>query len=206
MDDFIGRLTSTLAEYDEPVVLVMYGDHIPALDLTEESLENNNLYGTEYVIWSNFGLEGDDEDMYSYQLASHVMEMIDMQVGTVFTYQQNHKNSETYLSDLKAIGYDMLYGKYYIYGGTNPFKATDMKMGVKEIKIDEVVKIGDKYYIKGQNFNEYSKVTLNGKALKTIYLGTNILGLLEDVNPDDVDNMKVSQVETKTKEIMSTTE
>ena len=38
------------------------------------------------------------------------MDMLDMQVGTVFTYQQKHKNSETYLSDLKALGYDMLYG------------------------------------------------------------------------------------------------
>lgn len=52
-------------------------------------------------------------------------------VGTVFTYQQNHKNSETYLEDLKAIGYDILYGKYYLYGGKNPFEPTDMKMGVK---------------------------------------------------------------------------
>ena len=206
MDDFIGRLTSTLEQYDEPVVLVMYGDHIPAIDLAEEDLDNRNLYGTEYVIWSNFGLQGDDEDMYTYQLASHVMEMLDMQVGTVFTYQQNHKNSETYLADLKAIGYDMLYGKYYMYGGTNPFEPTDMRMGVKEIKINEVVQIGDRYYIKGQNFNEYSKVTLRGKTLKTIYLGTNILGLQEDVDPKDAADMKVSQVETKTKEIMSTTE
>ena len=206
MDLFIKRLTDTLNKYDEPVVLVMYGDHIPAIDLTEDALENRNLYGTEYVIWSNFGLQGPDEDMYTYQLASHVMEMLDMQVGTVFTYQQNHKNSETYLQDLKAIGYDMLYGKYYMYGGKNPFEATDMKMGVKEIKIEEVVQIGDRYYIKGKNFNEYSKVTLDGKTLKTIYLGSNILGLQEEVDPEDVKDMKVSQVEKKTNEIMSTTE
>ena len=206
MDDFVGRLVETLEKYKEPTVLVMYGDHIPAIDLTEDSLTNNNLYGTEYVIWNNFGMTGDDEDLYTYQLASHVMDMLDMQVGTVFTYQQKHKNSETYLSDLKAIGYDMLYGKYYMYGGTNPFEPSDMKMGVKKIKIDEVVKVGSKYYIKGENFNEYSKVTLKGKTLKTIYLGTNILGLLEEVDPEDVAVMKVSQVESKSNEIMSTTE
>ena len=206
MDNFIGQLTETLSNYDEPVVLVMYGDHIPAIDMTEDDLASRNLYGTEYVIWSNFGLDGDDEDMYSYQLAAHVTEMLDMQVGTVFTYQQNHKNSETYLEDLKAIGYDILYGKYYLYGGKNPFEPTDMKMGVKDITIDEVVKIGDKYYIKGKNFTEYSKVTLDGKTLKTIYLGSNILGLLEDVDPDDAANMKVSQIETKSNEILSTTE
>lgn len=206
MDKFIAQLTKTLNDYDEPVVLVMYGDHIPAIDMTEDDLTNNNLYGTEYVIWSNFDLQGSDEDMYAYQLASHVTEMLDMQVGTVFTYQQNHKNSETYLQDLKAIGYDILYGKYYLYGGKNPFKPTDMKMGVNDITIDEVVKIGDKYYIKGNNFTEYSKVTLDGETLKTIYLGRNILGLLEEVDPEDAANMKVSQIETKSNEILSTTE
>ena len=184
----------------------MYGDHIPAIDLTEDDLQNGNLYGTEYVIWSNFGLEGDDEDMYTYQLTSHLLEMLDMQVGTIFTYQQNHKNSETYLSDLKALGYDMLYGKQYIYGGSDPFAPTDMKMGVKDIKIESVVKIGDRYYIKGQNFTEYSKVTLDGETLKTIFLGESILGLLEEVDPEDASRMKVSQIERKGNEILSTTE
>ena len=129
-----------------------------------------------------------------------------MQVGTIFTYQQNHKNSETYLDDLKALGYDMLYGKQYIYGGSDPFAPTDMKMGVKDIKIESVVKIGDRYYIKGQNFTEYSKVTLDGETLKTIFLGENILGLLEEVDPEDASRMKVSQIERKGNEILSTTE
>ena len=206
MDKFIGELTETLARRDEPTVLVMYGDHIPAIDITEDDLENRNLYGTQYIIWNNFGMKKDDENLHTYQLASHVLDMLDMQVGTIFTYQQNHKNSETYLSDLKALGYDMLYGKYYIYGGTDPFEPTKLKMGVKDIKIDEVVKIGDRYYIKGQNFTQYSKVTLNGKTLKTIYLGESVLGLLEEVDPEDAPNMKVSQIENKSKEILSTTE
>ena len=206
MDQFIKALTDTLAKREEPTVLVMYGDHIPALDMTEDDLESGNLYGTQYLIWNNMGLEKDDENLHAYQLAAHVMEMLDMQVGTIFTYQQNHKNSETYLADLKALGYDMLYGKYYIYGGTNPFKPTNLKMGVNDITIDEIVKIGDKYYIKGRNFTQYSKVTLDGKELKTIYLGENVLGLLEDVDPDDADKMKVSQIENKSGEILSTTE
>lgn len=103
--------------------------------MTEDDLESGNLYGTQYLIWNNMGLKKDDENLHAYQLAAHVMEMLDMQVGTIFTYQQNHKNSETYLADLKALGYDMLYGKYYIYGGTNPFKPTNMKMGVNDITI-----------------------------------------------------------------------
>ena len=206
MDQFVKELTDELAKLDEPTILVMYGDHIPALDITEDDLENGNLFGTQYIVWNNMNLQKDDENLYSYQLAAHVMDMVDLQVGTIFTYQQNHKNSETYLSDLKALGYDMLYGKYYIYGGKNPFKPTDLQMGVNDITIDEVVKIGEKYYIKGKNFTQYSKVTLNGKELNTIYLGENVLGLLEDVDPEDAANMKVSQIENKSGEILSTTE
>ena len=206
MDQFIGDLVETLSEYDEPIILAMYGDHIPAIEIEEDDLDNKNLYGTEYVIWSNYDMPKEDEDLHTYQLTAHIMDMIDMEVGTIFTYQLNHANSETYQDDLKALGYDILYGKYFIYGGTNPFTATGMKMGVKDIKITDVVKIGDKYYIKGENFTQYSKVTLNGKELNTIYLGENVLGLLEDVDPEDVDNMKVSQIENKSNEILSTTE
>ena len=206
MDQFIGDLIDKLSKRDEPIMLAMYGDHIPAIDMTEDDLESGNLYATQYLIWNNFGLAKDDENLHTYQLASHMMDMVDLQVGTIFTYQQNHKNSETYLDDLKALGYDMLYGKRYIYGGTNPFTPTKLKMGVNDITIDDVVKIGDRYYIKGKNFTQYSKITLNGKELNTIYLGENILGLLEDVDPEEAANMKVSQIETKNKEILSTTE
>lgn len=87
----------------------------------------------------------------------------------------------------------------------NPYKATNLKMGVKDIKIDEIVKIGENYYIKGQNFTEYSKVSLDGEILSTVYLGPTILALKEEVDPEDVSKMKISQVE-KNKEILSTTE
>ena len=78
-------------------------------------------------------------------------------------------------------------------------------MGVKKIKIDEIVEIGDNYYIKGQNFTEYSKVSLDGEILDTVYLGPTILALKDKVDPEDVSRMKVSQVE-KNSEILSTTE
>ena len=78
-------------------------------------------------------------------------------------------------------------------------------MGVKDIKINEVVQIGEDYYIKGENFTEFSKISLDGDILKTVYLGPTILALKEEVEPEDVSRMKVSQVE-KNKEILSTTE
>ena len=207
MDQFIAELTDTLSKYDEDVVLVMYGDHIPALDVTEEHYDEKNLYQTEYVIWSNFEMEKEDNDLAAYQLAAEVFDRIGIHTGTTIKYHQSKDHdSADYLKNLETLGYDMYYGKGYIYGGKNPFERTDMTLGVKKIKVDEVVNIGGKYYIKGQNFTEFSKVTLDGETLKTIYLGPNLLGLQEEVDPADAVNMKVSQIDKSNKEIISTTE
>ncbi len=207
MDQFIQNLTETLSQFDEDVILVMYGDHIPALDVTEGSYDAKDLYQTQYVIWSNFDMEKKDKNLTTYQLAAEVFDRIGIHTGTTIKYHQSvdHK-SKDYLSDLKLLGYDMLYGRNYIYGGINPFEKTGMKMGVKDIRIEKVVSVGGKYYIKGKNFTEYSKVTLDGETLKTIYLGPNLLGLQEEVDPADAVNMKVSQIDKSNKEIISTTE
>ena len=199
MDLFVKELTDTLANYDEDVILVMYGDHLPALDMTEDMMKNGSLYQTQYIIWNNFGMEKEDQDLYAYNLTSEVLDRLGISVGMINKYQQSHKDDNDYLSGLESLAYDMLYGKQYIYGGKNPYKATNLKMGVKDIKIDEIVKIGENYYIKGQNFTEYSKVSLDGEILSTV------LALKEEVDPEDVSKMKISQVE-KNKEILSTTE
>ena len=122
-------------------------------------------------------------------------------------FHQNYKDSPTYLSDLRALEYDMLYGKGYIYGGKHPFKPTKLQMGIREIKITGIVEIGGNLYIKGENFTEQSKISLYGEVLETIYLGPTVLGLLEEVNPEDVLDMKVSQVDRNSpSDILSTTE
>lgn len=205
MDLFIKELTDVLAGYDEDVILVMYGDHLPALDMEAGDLTTEDLYASQYVIWDNFGMSKKDKDLATYELTAEVLDRLNISVGMITQYQQNHRGDKDFLTNLEVLGYDMLYGKRYIYGETNPFIATDMKMGVKTIKVDEVVRIGDDYYIKGQNFTEFSKISLDGEILKTVYLGPTILALKEKVDPEDVSRMKVSQVE-KNKEILSTTE
>ena len=185
----------------------MYGDHIPALEMSEESYKAKNLYQTQYVIWNNFKMQKQDKDIEAYQMTADVMNRLGIHEGTTFKYHQNvnHKSPD-YLPDLKLLGYDMLYGKDYIYGGFNPFRKSGLRMGVKKIKIDKVVNVAGKYYIKGQNFTEYSKVTLNGKALKTTYLGPSLLGLSQEVDPNDAARMKVSQIDKSSNTIISTTE
>lgn len=205
MDIFLGELIEALEDYDEDIVLVAYGDHLPALDITEDQLDNGNLYSSQYIVWSNFGLTKRDADTSTYEITPQLLKRLGISAGIMTKFHQNYSGTPDYSDNLKALSYDMLYGDYYVCGGSNPYEATDMRMGVKPIKIDEIVQIGEKYYIKGQNFTEYSKISLDGEVLKTVYLGPTILVLNEEVNPEDASRMKVSQVE-KNKEVLSTTE
>lgn len=207
MDIFVKQLIDELSKFDEPTVLVMYGDHIPALDVSESSYNENSLYETRYVIWSNFNLPKEKKALHAYQLAADVFDRLGMDKGTIIKYHQkaNHK-SKDYLNNLRKLSYDMFYGKDYIYGGQNPFLPSDMKMGIHPITINKVIKIGDKYYIKGNYFTEHSKVTLKGEALNTVYLGTTLLGLTEEVDPADAKYMKVSQIDRSKNEIITSTE
>lgn len=205
MDKFIKNLTDTLAEYDEDIVLVMYGDHLPALEVYEEHIVTGDMYMTQYIIWDNMGMEKEDANLTCYEIGSEVLDRLDIHTGLITTYQQKYKGTSNYLENLEALAYDMLYGDKYIYGGKTPFEPTDMRMGINPIRIEEIVMIGEDYYIKGENFTEYSKVSLNGEPLKTVYLGPTLLGLKEEVDPEDVANMKISQVE-KNDVILSTTE
>ena len=207
MDVFIKDLTEKLSQYDEKVILVMYGDHIPALDIAEENYDAKDLFQTQYVIWSNYETEKKDKDIKAYEMPAEILDRLGIHVGVTTIYHQTHDHSKRgFLSGLKALGHDMLYGKCYIYGGKNPFKKSDMKLGVKDIKIDKVVEVGGKYYIQGKNFTEESKITLDGTPLETVYLSSNLLGLLQDVDPNDASKMKVSQIDRNTSTIISTTE
>lgn len=206
MDTFIGDLIKEINKADEPTIMIIYGDHIPALDVKEENYENGDLYQTDYVIWDNIGLKKQDMDITSYQAGAILLEKAGLaHEGVIFDYQQTtDKDSKGYLRNLKALSYDILYGDYYAFGGINPYKRTNMTMGHKKIKIEDVVKIGTKYYIRGQNFTESSKVSLNGKVLKTVYLTPELLGLSEEVKKEDVPKLQVSQIDSKDNTILST--
>ncbi len=206
MDTFIGDLLQEIQASGEPTVVLIYGDHIPALDIQESDYGTGDLYVTRYVLWDNIGLPKIDKEETSYEIGAEILKRIGLPgVGTIFDYQQTTSHgADNYRDNLKALSYDMLYGKNYIFGGKNPMKKTKMKMGYKEIKINEIVKIGNSYYIKGENFTEHSRVSLNGKLLKTIYLSPTLLGLQEKVDPADVMKLKVSQIDTKGDSVLST--
>lgn len=197
MDTFIGDLIDEINAAGEPTVMIIYGDHIPALDVTEDIYNGPDLYSTEYVIWDNIGLSEEDKNITSYEAGAYLLEDAGMShEGIIFDYQQsNDRNDKTYLSDLEALTYDILYGKYYTYGGKNPYKESNMRMGYRAIKIKDVIQIGDKYYIRGKNFTERSIITLDDKQLSTVYLSPTLLALNETIEDEDVEKLVVAQVD-----------
>ncbi len=195
MDLFLQELTAALSAYDENVILVMYGDHLPSLGLSESYFESGDMYQTDYVIWSNFALERTERDLTSYQLASHALSMADISAGYILRLHQSKyaDGIEQYGEELRFLEYDMLDGKRYVYGGKTPYKATDLQMGVLAITVSDVVCEGDDFRVLGENFTEWSVVCINGKKCKTTYRSENEL-YVEDKSVTGKDKITVRQI------------
>ena len=163
MDTFIGELTNMLSRRNEETVLVMYGDHLPTFNFTNDTMENGDIYQTEYFIWSNYGLEKKDIDLQAYQLSAAVFDRLGISEGYIMKFHQAKHNDADYLKKLKVLEYDILYGDKQIYDGKVPYVATDLKMGIDDITIDEVYDYKDYVCISGKNFNDFSTVYINNK-------------------------------------------
>ncbi|MGI6012302.1 MAG: sulfatase-like hydrolase/transferase [Ruminococcus sp.] len=194
MDDFIQELVDTLEDYDEPVVLVMYGDHLPTMGLEAEDVENRYLFQTQYVMWDNMGLEKKDVNLAAYQMAAEVLDRIGIHDGTVITYHQSRKGTKNYQVDLEALQYDILYGDQYVYQGQDPFMQTDLQLGAVPITFTGIDEMSDgTYYIRGANFTASSKLEINKELVEdTIYISPTLL-MVRDVTLEDGDSLTVAQ-------------
>ena len=193
MDKFLGELIDELEKIEEDTILVVYGDHFPAINISEEQLKNKNLFQTEYVIWDNMSLKKQDENLYTYQLAARVLEKVDMVNGTLTKYHINNMGKEDYMKELELLEHDMLYGEKLIYNGVNPFNATSIKIGLENTEIKSTIKRRTSTQIIGNGYTKWSKVFVNGKKVETEFKGTKIL-LLKDIILNKGDIIKVELV------------
>ena len=181
-----------LSERDEKTILVLFGDHLPNLGLKDEDLDNGSIFQTEYVIWDNFSLEKDNKDLTSYQLTSSILNRLNIDNGVLNKFHNQFKDSEDYLDDLKLLQYDMLYGQKYIYGGENPFIATDLKMGTYDITITNVYEEDGNLIVKGENFNRYSKIYINNQYTKTTFIDQNTI-MANNITVENESSIVVTQ-------------
>ena len=218
MDNFLRDLTEALSAYDEEVVLVMYGDHLPSLDLEMEDFKEDtvkDLFETEYIIWSNFalGTEGDAplyRDLCAYQTGAYVLDLLGIHDGNLIRYHQTASEnylpiteSKSYKKGLHMLQYDILYGEQYVYDGEMPYGKTDMQMGLYPITIERVEPIYHGFKIYGTHFTTYSYVLLNGSLLDDIMVDfeEGCFIVLEEDPLEDGDVITIIQQATDTTEL-----
>ncbi len=208
MDAFIGQLIQMLEQRGEPAVLVLYGDHLPALQMEEDNLQSHSLYKTEYLIWDNLSLKKQDQHIKAYQLTARVFALLGIHEGTFPQFHQSCQQESTYLKDLRKLQYDQLYGANYLSGGQPAYQPSDLQMGVRPIQVTDYIQLLDSWYIVGENFTQYSKATVDGEILETEFLNGHLLRVLDDEMIQEVsspDDIKISQVEAY-REVLSVTE
>lgn len=178
-DKFISALIDKLSQRDEETIVVMFGDHLPTMGLTDDDMKSGSIYKTKYITWNNFGLPKEDADLYSYQLLASITDSVGIHEGTIFNYHQTQSESATYLEGLENLQYDLLYGKRYCYNGEDLYPASDLVMGLDEVEITSVrpSAIEDKIYIFGKNFTQSSRVFINGEKVPCSQVSTGMLSI-----------------------------
>jgi len=192
MDDFVGRLLNSLSQSDEKCVVVLYGDHQPSLEYEEDDITFNDKHASEYVIWANYDLEENDEDIEAYQLASYTFEQLGLNCGILTKYHQMLRDADDYEENLELLEYDMLYGEGYAYKGGNRFVNDSLQMGINTVSIKNISRANSAYYVKGEHFTESSVIFVNGREKNTVYISPTLL-LLEDYKPQSGDSFTVKQ-------------
>ncbi len=186
-DAFIGELMATLEDFDEPTVLVLYGDHLPNLNIENEDVANGNILQTEYVIWSNYEqFPAEKKDLPAYQLSAYVSDLLGFGGGYISYYNRNFADTAEYPARMQDIGYDMLFGEQYTFGN---YASTAMKIGVKDVVVTDYEfsesPDGDFITVYGENFTEFSIIMVNGKRLDTEFISRGAIRTEHRLEADD---------------------
>ena len=198
MDRFVEKLVYQLARRHKPAVLVLYGDHLPGFEWSREEMENGSLYQTQYAIWNNVGLAGMKKDLEAYQLTAHVLNLLHIHEGTMPRFHQHYfsekdAGEEAYLEAMQVLEYDILYGEQEVYGGVSPYEATQMEMGTLPIVLRTVTCQEEKILVRGENFNEFSKICVDGKPVETVLVGRGLIKA-EEVHLKEGEEITVWQI------------
>lgn len=188
-DQFVEELLRALSYRGEPSVVVLFGDHLPKLDLEETDLNRGSLLQSEYVIWSNFDLPKEDRDLEAYQLSARVLELLGMENGILTKLHQNYSGNSRYEETLELLEYDLLYGEREAYKGELP-QPTQLQMGVTPPEIHYAVDTADGLLVLGQGFSRWSTVTVEEEEQDTRWINGHIL-LLPQVHPEEPSRLTI---------------
>lgn len=194
VDDFIGDLIDAADRRGEDTIIVLFGDHLPTMGLTDADMKSGDIFQTKYITWNNMGLPKKDADLAAYQLLAHVTGQAGIHEGTIFNYHQTQAGSETYYSGLENLQYDLLYGKRYAYNGENPYPASELTMDVEDVTLSSLRKNSTSQVLAvyGSNFTRNTRIYVNGTKVPTTYRTPSLLlTSLDNVKDGDIITVNV---------------
>lgn len=198
-DTWIKNYISMLAQRDEPTLVLMFGDHLPTMDLHSNEVKTKDLYLTKYITWNNFNMKKKDKDLTSYNLVAEYCNRLGIHGGTLMNYHQTRIKQKVkpekyrYNKGLYQLQYDLLYGKRYAYGGQDKYPATEVVMGVHDIALKRMDLYEDEVHLYGKNFTKWSQVYVNGEPVETTYNSGHYL-TISAKNVKDSDTVVVKQM------------
>ncbi len=196
-DGFLRELTLALLRFDEPTIVVAYGDHLPAMELEDDMLTTGSIYASRYVIWNNYGGQFEAPDLEAYRLNANLLRQLGFSGGVVAKLHQSvdpGESGEEYLDKLEVLEYDMLYGDQQAFEGEYPFVRTDMRMGCRKIAVTDAAREYRRLLVSGENFTEFSRIVIGDQVLDTLYIDSgHIVAGVDDAM--EFDTFCVAQVD-----------
>ena len=174
-DTFLINLVRALVRFDEPTIVVAYGDHLPALELENEMLTTGSVYASRYVIWNNYRATFEAPDLQAYRLSANLLKQLGFSGGVVSKLHQSvdaGESGEEYLQKLEMLEYDMLYGNQEAFEGEYPYVPVAMRMGSRPIAVAEADRQYGRLLVTGENFTEFSAIVIDDQPLDTVYIDT----------------------------------
>jgi len=167
VDEFLRTLTEALSQWQEPTMLVLFGDHLPNFDMEESAVKSGDLFKAEYAIWTNYALSAEDRDLSASQLSSHALRLANCDNGIINRLHQSRIMNGNYQGLLELLQYDMLFGDQLVYQGENPYAPTELQLGFGDLHLDTVEFENETLTVKGSGFTAASVVFYNEQQQDT---------------------------------------
>jgi len=167
VDEFLRTLTEALSQWQEPTMLVLFGDHLPNFTMEERDVKSGDLFKAEYVIWANYALSAEDRDLTASQLSSHALRLAHCDNGIINRLHQSRIMNGNYQGLLELLQYDMLFGEQLVHGGDSPYEPTGLQLGFGDLQLDTVEFENDSLTVKGSGFTAASVVFYNEQQQDT---------------------------------------
>ncbi len=128
-DKMIGELIKFVKNNEEPTVLVVYGDHIPTMDVIIADPDYPR-YEVPFFIASNRdipkGIVDKKVPKPAYTLYPSLFAAYNLPQGIIAGVQKVFSEDENYYDVLNLIGYDMVLGKGYLTDENRLYTPTDL--------------------------------------------------------------------------------